>query len=240
MKKFDDIVHTFDQAVERKMTPFWAFMQKRFWIFSSTLLCVLLAMFLVKIWYQKGMVATSALRQDLLAIERILYKIDRDCNILSIRPTAAVIDFLTVKSFAGSMVGPLNLAYSAKWQGPYVERTPSFKGIAYEIVRAADGYFVVPGKGVKLPNGIVVGKDIVFDDKTVLKNELKSGGKLYYKNEAFGVLLNFKIGDWDSPLKKEESIQQVNDILKEINDALPYTKNEMPKTKDSEVSEALA
>lgn len=237
MKKIDNMVHTFDEAVEKKMTPFWIFMQKRFWIFSSTFLSVLLAVFLIKVWYQKGEVATSALAQDLLTIERILNKIDKDCNILSIRPTGAIVDFLTVKSFTGSMVGPLNLAYSKKWQGPYVERIPSFRGVAYEIVHVADGYFVVPGNGVKLPNGVVIGNDIIFTHTMTLQNELKSGGKLYYKNERFAIPLKFKIGDWDSPLKKDESIQQVSDMLKEINDALPYTKNEETQALESNMAE---
>ena len=69
--------------------------------------------------------------------------------------------FLTnpVKSFEGSEVGSLNLAYPKKWQGPYLGDNPTFQGKAYQIIRTKNGYFVTPGDGIMLPNGLVIGRD---------------------------------------------------------------------------------
>lgn len=222
MKKFGDLMHDVDQSVDKSVGPALAIVQKYFIFFSSTFLLLLTAFFIYKIFYNRPYALASTTSEDIVRIERILKQIDVDCNILNIRHDRAFIDFLTVEKFAGSMVGCLNLVYPSRWKGPYLKMNPSIQGKLYEIVRGSDGYFVVPGNGVVLPNGFVVGKGVVFSVNTPIAPMLKPGGKLFYQGMPLGVQLKFTIGDWDTPRPTPSTIDKINDVLKEFNEALPY------------------
>lgn len=114
-------------------------------------------------WYQ----ATGFdIVRDLVQLDDIFKRIHETCNIISIDGSKSSINFLTVEKFVGSEVGPLNFAYPQKWQGPYVQDNPTTQGKEYQIVRGKDGIFIMPGDGVKLPSGKVIGTDIVIDNAT--------------------------------------------------------------------------
>lgn len=155
-------------------------------------------------------------------------QIDQECNILSIRPGRAAIDFLTVEKFAGSTVGCFNLAYPKKWKGPYLQQNPSIQGKPYDIVRVMEGFYVLPGAGVKLPNGLVMGKDVVIRPDSRVSAMLQPGGQLNYKDQALGFRIKFKIGDWDTPRLDKGTIDKINEFLKEFNEALPYAHHPAP------------
>jgi len=229
MKKFDEIMEDVDQKVDRKLSPFYRFMQRYFTVFSVTLLSVLMLIFIGRIFYSRPYFLASIIKEDLVMIDRCLAKIDKECNILDIRPDNATIDFLTVEKFVGSMVGCLNLAYPERWKGPYVRVTPTLQSRPYEIVHTHEGLFIVPGKGTKLPNGLVINKDFKCDYQSSIIKMIKPGGQLHYKGEAFAIQLKFKVGDWDSPRLTPETMQKANKFLDEFNKALPYTEN---NTKD--------
>jgi len=101
--------------------------------------------------------------QDVRALEEIFNRIDATCHITDFTSAKQDINFLNVKSFAGSEIGSMNVAHPQGWQGPYVEHNPTVQGHEYQIVKGSQGYFIVPGDGVKLPGGKVMGKDLILD-----------------------------------------------------------------------------
>ncbi len=233
MNKLDNFLDKVDRAIEKGISPLWKFVQKYFVIFSSSLLLFLLIIFLLKIYQDTSSVRISVMREDLEVLEQILNRIDKECNILSVRSKGADLDFFTVEKFVGSAVGCLNLAYPKNWRGPYLQQDPTIDGRFYEIVRARDGYFVVPGQGVRLPNGMVMGKDVIVSDKVHIGELIKPGGALNYNGRALGVKLNFKIGDWSSrppAVGKEpvpaDTVEKASTMIKEFAEALPYTQRQ--------------
>jgi hypothetical protein len=101
---------------------------------------------------------------DIAQLATIFNRINTTCGIIGFDHQKNPINFLNVTSFVGSEVGPMNLKYPQKWQGPYLPNNPTMQAIEYQIVRTDRGYFITPGDGVKLPNGKIVGKDIILDE----------------------------------------------------------------------------
>jgi hypothetical protein len=230
MNKIDRFLDSIDCVIEQRISPLWKFIQKYFVVFSSTLLAFLLLVFFLKIYQDTSSVRVSVMREDLEILQQLLNRIDKECNILSIRSNGADLDFLTVEKFVGSTVGCLNLAYPKNWRGPYVQQDPTMDGKFYEIIHARDGYFIVPGRGVRLPNGLVMGKDVKFSDGARVGDLTKAGGALNYNGRVLGIKLNFKIGDWDSRPPKidttkvpAEKFEKTSKIIQEFQEALPYT-----------------
>ena len=228
MKKLDAAMDRVDHYIERHVAPAGRFIQKYFIVFSVTLLTLFLTIFVFRIFRSRTEVLGTVIVDDLAHIERVLNQLDKDCNILSIRTERAVLDFFTVERFAGSTVGCLNLAHPKKWKGPYMKQNPSVQGKLYEVVGTKEGYFVIPGYGVKLPNGLVMGKDVAIRYDTPLAAMLKPGGMLSYEGKPLGIQLKFKIGDWDTGKVSEETIDRINATLKEFNEALPFAQHQVP------------
>jgi len=220
MKKTSDLMHNIDEQVDR-LNPLWNFFQKHFVTFSASLLTALSLLFLVRVFMSRTEVIATAIKEDLTTIEQCLERIDKECNILSIRVDNAMIDFLTVEKFVGSAVGCLNLAYPAKWKGPYLKQNPTLRERPYEIIKTKQGYFLIPGKGVKLPSGLVMGKDLTITFESNMTALLAAGGHLNFKGLVLAKRLKFIVGDWDSPFK-QDSFEKVSSVLKEFHDAMPY------------------
>lgn len=106
-------------------------------------------------------------------LKDIFKRINSCCTITSFRGNEIPINFLTVKSFEGSTVGSMNLADPKKWQGPYLKRNLNIQGISYQIIQAKQGYFIIPGEGVRLANGKIIGKTLKIDKKTDIKALMK-------------------------------------------------------------------
>jgi hypothetical protein len=93
---------------------------------------------------------------------------------------------LNVKEFSGAEVGPMNLAYPERWEGPYLEDNPTMQEKEYLIVRTKRGYFITPGEGVILPNGKDVGKDkIVLNEDTNIRILMTDSQALMFKDRVF-------------------------------------------------------
>ncbi len=229
MKKLDELMDTLDQRVDRAIGSNYQAIKKYFTVFSATLLSLLALLFVFKMYYSKPYFVASLIQADLCRLEEILHKIDNTSEILALQNDHEPIDFLTVKSFVGSMVGGINLAHPQKWAGPYLEQNPSIQGKFYELVRAKDGYFVVPGQGVMLPHGAVMGKDVVITRNTMLGNVMKPEGYLSYRGIKLAVKVSFKIGDWHRTPPAEGTIQNINDIVEKFNEAMPFTQNSVQK-----------
>jgi hypothetical protein len=222
MKKFDDMIEHFDKRIEKFIGPSWAFIQKHFSVFSGVLLLSLLIIFLMRVFSDRSQVLVNVIRDDLDRIESTLEAIDHDCNILDILSSAAQLDFSTVEKFVGSTIGGLNLAHPENWKGPYMDQNPTIQQRFYQIVQAKDGYFVVPGQGVRLPNHLVMGQELKINLHVLVGPMLAKGGRLNYKGQPLGLRVKFKIGDWEATSPSPTSVEKVNEVLQEFNEAMPY------------------
>jgi hypothetical protein len=76
------------------------------------------------------------------------------------------IDFLNTGTFSGSHVGSMHLQHPEKWQGPYITEELKVQNRPYQIVSTKDGYYIIPGEGVRLHNDKVIGTDIIITRHT--------------------------------------------------------------------------
>lgn len=130
--------------------------------------------------------------QEVTELGEIFKKIHKTAVIKSIDHPRSAINFLNVKSFAGSTVGPLNLEYPDKWQGPYLKENLTIQTNEYELVRTKNGFVIVPGVGTTLPNGKVVGKDVLFDENSDFVALTREGGDLYFENRPLATIIDLQ------------------------------------------------
>jgi hypothetical protein len=123
----------------------------------------------------------------------IFAKIHKTCGIISFDYQKNPINFLTVKSFVGSEVGSMNLAHPKKWRGPYVAADSQLQPDDYQIVRTTSGYFITPGEGSRLPNGSIVGKDILLHENAHILNMIQPGGGLHYNGKALAAPISTQV-----------------------------------------------
>ncbi|MEX0672133.1 MAG: hypothetical protein WD068_02145 [Candidatus Babeliales bacterium] len=125
--------------------------------------------------YQNKVYPDHMIVQTIDDLSCIFHQIDATVGITGFKQAHNMIDFLTVGSFVGSEIGPMNLKYPKKWAGPYVADNPTFQGKLYQIVQAKDGYWLLPGDGVVLSNGRVVGGDLHITPDTKVRGLIESG-----------------------------------------------------------------
>lgn len=175
-------------------------------IIIGVLLAVLVGLAVYRLLKQSRTIVNQMIIEHVQQLETIFKKINDTCLITGVAHDVSHINFLNVKSFVSSEVGPLNLAYPQQWQGPYVQDNPSMQGKVYEIVKTKHGYYIIPGKGVKLTNGRVMGKDILVNPETDVQ-ELINNGVLSYQGKALAAPLPMKKG---TVLLKPEIFEQVD------------------------------
>lgn len=203
------------------------FFKRFFPVFSTFFFALIVVTFVVRFFYARPKIVAAIIEDDIKLITLALEKVDAKCNILGVEGDYNDIDFLNVKAegFDGSQIGSLNLAYPKKWEGPYLRVNPTIQQRFYELVRAKDGYFVIPGRGVKLPNGLVIGHDFHVGPDVLMESLLVDGGAMRYEDRHFAMKLKFKVGDWDSWHFKEETVRDIHRMMKEFNEAMPFTQN---------------
>jgi len=148
-------------------------------------LCIFFALLFFTTKYDSKENKAQMIAHDLQLIESILKKIHKDCEISGFTHTKNPLTFFTVGTFTGSEVGTLNLVHPDKWKGPYHKDNPSIQGFEYQVIQAKDGLFIVPGDGVKLPNGKIIGRDILLDGHSVVEDMLHKDNLLCYKEYCF-------------------------------------------------------
>lgn len=227
MKKIEDVIISFDKKIDRSFGRFFAKIARHFSVFSSVILLSLFGIFIFKVVYNRSHYLASVLEQDIAKIAKIILKIDKECVVLSVAGELTPVNFLNVRSFVGSTIGGLNLAYPQKWQGPYLDANMTYQQRFYEIIQNFEGFFLVPGKGMSLPTGLVVGKDIIFSFDISIKQMLKDGGALNNNGHLFGCQLPFsKAGIMVPSLGTiKTTADKVNFFISEFNQAMPFTKN---------------
>ncbi|MBU1008305.1 hypothetical protein KKA53_04495 [Candidatus Dependentiae bacterium] len=223
MNKIEKMFSVLDRKVDQNLGFLKGFFKKYFAVMSTILMGAFVLVFVLRVVYSRPHLIATIIEDDIKMIVLALEKIDARCSILSIDDEKNGVDFLNIKSFAGSMVGPLNLAYPNKWEGPYLSVNPTIQEKHYEIVKAGDGIFVVPGTGVQLPNGKIVGRDFKIDRTIIVARLLEEGGVLAYGDSRFASRLTFKIGDWEPWHFKQETVKSLDRMLREFQEAMPYT-----------------
>lgn len=153
----------------------------------------LLIGFIAVTWYVTKYYAKEGssviIARDIAQLRDIFNRIHKTCGIIDFDYQKNQINFLNVKEFTGSEVGPMNLVYPDKWEGPYLEDNPTMQAKEYQIVETKKGYFITPGKGVKLPNGKVIGKDIILDKDADILLMMEDPHKLMYNGTALAAPL---------------------------------------------------
>ena len=140
-------------------------------------------------WYQVRIDTNELISQQVMQLQQIFKKIDDAAGIVDFDHQKSYIDFLNVGSFSGSEVGAMNLRNPKKWQGPYLKENPTIQEQNYQIVRTKKGFFIVPGDGVVLSNGKIIGKDIIFDENADIPAMMSDPTMLNFQNKALAAPL---------------------------------------------------
>ena len=134
----------------------------------------------------------SSIHQDIQKLQLIIQDIQYHCYIYNFLHDKNYIDFLNIKDFVGSQVGSMQLNFPQNWKGPYLHENLKVQNILYMILKNKQGYFIVPGDGVQLSNGIVIGKDLILDKNSNMKSLINDSK---YLGSDSGVLAaEIKIG----------------------------------------------
>jgi len=150
-----------------------------------TIMAGLIALSAINFFYEQQHTDVNVLSHDLAQLANIFERINDECGILSFDHQKNHINFLNVEKFAGSEVGPMNLANPQKWQGPYVQDNPTVQGHEYLVVSTQKGLYITPGEGVELPNGKVVGRDLTLSPETDLDRLATDPEGFSYRGSPF-------------------------------------------------------
>lgn len=146
-------------------------------------IALLFATVIFNFYYSSRITIGNMIVRDVQAVARAIERIHQDCTILSIDYKKNIIDFLNVTTFSGSEVGPLNLLHPDRWRGPYMQDNPTIEGREYILIKTKSGYYVIPADGVRLPNGSVMGKDVVVDTSTDMRAFMRDHDELIFKDK---------------------------------------------------------
>lgn len=151
-------------------------------IISIAIICALIAFSIFTFRARKARDKGVMLTQDITRLACIFQQIDATAGIAGFDFAKNDINFLNIKKdgFVGSEVGSMNLIRPARWEGPYVNEVSSLQEHSYMIVRTKHGYFITPRDGVQLPNGKVIGKDIILDENADIETMMSDDLSLAY------------------------------------------------------------
>jgi len=159
-------------------------------ILTIILLVVLVGISIFTLMHKSSNNTATLIDRDLPVLVDVFYRIDQDCKILYFDYPLNRINFLNVKSFTGSEIGEMHLAYPERWKGPYLNENPMIQGHEYVIVVTHKGCFITPGTEVQLPNGKVMGIDVVLNEDADIESMMKPDGLLYYEGTPLAAKLN--------------------------------------------------
>lgn len=170
--------------------------KKEHWM-SGYIVPIIAALFFVllviaaiyRFYYTSNELTNTMIADHIQQLSTILKTIDKECKIIGFEHEKSYVDFLTVKSFVGSEVGAMNLAYPQHWKGPYITDNPTIQEKHYVIIATPRGYYIAPGDGVKLANGKIIGRDIFLDSSTNFEQLLRDPNGLLHKNRPLAALI---------------------------------------------------
>jgi hypothetical protein len=146
----------------------------------------------ITLWRSSRMSFDEVAHQDIMHLQDIFKQIQKDCYIVDFEHVINHIDFLNIQSFTDKKVGSMELAFPKRWKGPYLKKNLRVQNKLYAVLKNKQGYFIVPGYGVRLANGKVIGKTLILDQNSDMKQLMKDEQGLDSEN---GVLAaRIKIG----------------------------------------------
>lgn len=181
-------------------------------VLTAIFFIVLMSISLYKMFYDVKISSDVVIVKDVKELARIFEKIDKDCKILNFEHQKTRVNFLQVRSFDGSEIGSMSLAYPKNWKGPYIGDNPTVQGQEYQVIKTKKGLFVTPGYGVKLGNGKIVGKDIILDENADIQKMAQDGGDLNFNGQAMATKINVKSKKFGKIIM--ENIIRMDDIAK--------------------------
>ena len=164
-----------------------------------TALIILCGFYIFNLLYYDKIHSADLIAKDISQLVTIFQKIDNDCGIISFDYQKNPINFLNVKEFVGSEVGPLNLAHPEKWEGPYLPDNLTMQAKEYQIVKAKDGYYITPGPGVQLANGRIIDQDLILDEDADIAAMMEDDEGFRYKGKVFAAPLLGPAGPVPAP-----------------------------------------
>lgn len=144
-------------------------------IVSVAIICALIGFSIFTFRARKARDKGVILTQDIARLAQVFQKIDATAGIAGFDFPKNEINFLNIKKdgFVGSEVGSMNLIRPARWEGPYINEISSLQEQNYMVVRTTRGYFIMPRDGIKLPNGKVIGTNIIIDENSDIESMMR-------------------------------------------------------------------
>lgn len=136
-------------------------------------------------------------------LQQIFKRINESCKITAFRHTKDHIDFLNVISFAGTVIGPLNVLEPENWQGPYVDESITIDGKEYMLLATKTGLYIVPGDGVKLSNGKTIGKTLILSPKSNIERMIRDPQALMSNNKPLAASVEMHQNVFDELTKSD-------------------------------------
>ena len=166
--------------------------------------------------------------KDLQHIARAVTAMDKDCRIVDMRVGIHLLTPLTQKLVSEHELSNTVFKYPENWRGAYLAKMPLIQGKPYQLLKTDKGLFVVPGSGVVLPNGMMVGRDIIWQAQTDVAALTRSGGPLFYRGVALALKVAY--GRQPAPTFATDPLPRdakaMNGWLVEFNQAMPFAQNE--------------
>ncbi len=172
---------------------------------TGLVLVALFSLTIVNFFFRSKSTAGTKMVQDIKTLATVFHRIDAECGIIDFDHQKNSINFLNVIAFKGSEVGSMNLRHPEKWQGAYLNDNPTMQDQEYQVVYTKKGYFITPGEGVKLPNGKVIGKDIIFDENADIDALARDGKDLSFEGNALAAPL--KMTGNGAPVDQESDLE---------------------------------
>lgn len=177
------------------------------WRLGMTVAIVFVPMVIFVAYYFQSKRQTGLLiNRDVILLAKKFEQINQDCTIIGFNHPKTVIDFLNVVRFVGSEIGTMNLKHPERWQGPYLPDNPTMHDKEYQIVRGSDGYYIIPGDGVTLPNKKTIGREIVTTDYIDI-NKLIEDGTLMFNEKPLAARINLDTIPLLLPSEQEEAFE---------------------------------
>lgn len=153
---------------------------------------VLFVISAMTLWRYSRTAFDKKIYNDIVQLQKIFEKIQADCYIYSFEHEKNYIDFLNVIKFSSNRVGPMQLGFPQNWQGPYLQQNLRIQNKLYAMLKTQQGYFIVPGDGVRLANGKVIGKDLILDKNSDIRKLMQDSEAL--QSESGILAAEIKIG----------------------------------------------
>lgn len=170
----------------------------------------------------------AVVQADLRHIADAVTRMHHDCEIKKMRVGIHPITALAKRRIQPYDLQNITLAHPGSWKGPYLARVPVVQNHPYQLLKTHRGLFIVPGTGVTLPNGQIVGRDLEWHARTDVTALADSGGPLFYQGQP--LMAEIVYGESKGRVSPTEELpaetQALNNWFIEFNEAMSFAFND--------------